>query len=1695
MKVKLSKRMLCAMLSLIMALTSLPFTVYAETEEEIAAQAISALNEAIENYEIKMNGTIFTNMSSAYEAYRNAHLLYDDYVYGPADQRPEIGDDDSTDKTTVKGAAKVLNDAVEQMEVWDAANGQIAVEDKKASGPDTLEAIKFVNPTTNDDGEHTSAEGTYQNIIYSPIITRDNPSASIGVSQSTTKLYYGTPVVLYTADPEEGKKPRIPILAAGQSDNESHEYYIWAIYPTADTGSIAFSTEISLPDYWLYHDATNSLDHWWAYDPAKSIKQSAYSAYTGMPGIQSASYRSNRLNFNNINGSIMANYINVDYKMDDGEYTKTINASWFVSTDVSANSQNYKNGAGTPIYMVNYEALTDAITRNSQKLSIGTSHCYGNGGLEAVIKAFDDAIKYDPTSSFSSVTNVAESVNKAGETIESLVNALDASERTPDPTVYKDLKEQIEVYRERYDQYSNYTEDNPANNPNLLFSNWEAFKTLYENALQIMSDATSAEPPYPDDRDKGDENSLYLKAEKAAADLKAFVFQPQSKRVDTSVLENVIGNAEYVANNPNFFVLETTYTNPDGSSGTKTVTPQEIKDAVKAAKEAIWGGNADYYPLEEYKLEESPENFMKVMAQMGNITALIRDMQINFEAIVPYANDAKKPDGYSLNGALKRANDFKPEEYSNYIVLQNAVDTANLFKQKGNPLANLSEPGTQNYAMNLVGRYQDTTLAIVDAWGSLFKSFSHENNGQILYPGDDLMVTTENTANYNKRTITLTFSRHNNLAFLRTTHDAMALDICNPVFSLTQDGFNLEGTYNDSAGGKWTLVDSINFNESEDVNTKYSETDNTYEPTITDNNTNKAHDPTGSDLTTIQGFKGNLEAKVKNTDTNYVISNIYGKTTTNSSNLFGRLANGKGVGKDLLATETPFDDALKITEANNTGGLLTETNGSMSTYISDYKLNVSPSNPNTNPGADLNGASMVDYTYSGHLGMMTRAMYRGDYNWDLNRTYKWHINYGYSTVPYSQTTTIIDTSNLTDLINWVDNNIDTNKYTTDSLNKLAEAEAAADAPIDYWTMNDGMTIQQKYDEIVNEVNSRYKKLWEASHEWNAESDSDQVYNPETDFGLIERADFASDYELDKQGSPVPDGEGGYKIENYGYIDTWYLLFRDINEHEYTSESLKKLAEAIRDFKYLNYTPEQMANVPITEQEAIEAERQEFAKWIYNSDFKAWLDNSEASPLVPANSNHEYENLYNGVKSLNADDYDTGKINDAINEHREITYVEINGEQVRAYDYDVAMAHIETVKNSVSRYEYTVAVHDRNNSVQYLKADYDESSKSYSNFRLDTEGNATKFHYGDSVEVTNGSGSVGWYCTVSAQGTVNKQQPKYLLTAETYSFNVRGNTDLYIGDNGDDSEYVKITFIDNTHVQNTIAFDYVKSGEPYPLSNTTVPNRMFYTIDSYTVMEDRKPTGEPYTSADSPSFTKDTTLLVSYTPIGTAAYKIVTLPYNDNGESQTQQANYNTRVTVYSPGGESFDQVMALMDNDTHKLLTMGNTYTFYACQDLNVKPLTGNTYSDLYKKYGTGNGGDGDENFDVSVIKSPVISGKKAQFVGSFAQLKSDGITITGAGIILDAGTFVDSIHRPLGDLKLSDVNNAKKILNLSVPVSSILNQTGNQFAVSIGFSNMPAELQESGAAISYVAYISYKDSAGNQKYVYSNVVDTAVLK
>ncbi len=1604
MKVRLTKKMLCAVLSMLMVITSLPLVVFADeehthwAEDPQCARAASALSNAIESYETKMDGTIYNKMPEAYNAYREAVKQYDKYMYTNARFS-------TTDLTNMQDATRALTTATGEMTPWKPGSN---IEEAYPSQIDTTEGNKF-----------TDYESPYfNNILYAePIPT--TPSGDVTVSGIKVDVHHGNTVVYYNGDSDPAI---VPVGAKSSGD------FLYSIYPNNGSGSSRDSVDISLgyqkgkntfldsklgdKTYWIGTWGTSADGFKWGFwhfiEGERTEDQLRYvgSDYTsGVRSMQSAD--------RSVGGIAVFNGIKIN-TIANKQYSKVITPTWYVGAGAAPNRTNgFITNDSAKIYVVNYNALTQAVERNSQKLNIGAVNTYAAGGLDDVIQKFNDAINLD-INSYDYSSDMETAVTNASNAIKSAVEALDSVSSTPDPAEYQALRDAIDSQRLKYEEH--YATDLGTPEPlDDVYTNWGDFVAAYDKALTAMN--TAIDGNYPKDDS--------LETVKSTADaLQTFLLQGEVARVDTTLLQATMDNAQYVIDNQNFFDF-TAYNDLLGEN----YNVDTIKEAIKHAKIAVWGAE-DQYPHGRYQLEDNDENFEKVLDEVLAVADTIRDIPVNMNAEVKYA------DNYSYTTAMSAAEGYinEKEKYSNSVQLLSAYDNAKYFANETNSLHKLSEPGRQNYARDLADEYKEVVLSLYDAINSLVPSFAFnlENvNGTIISSDSEVApVSLQYTAN-SSHPYNFAFNRTvNNRVFLRTTADKANFDLGDVSMTWSNT------TVTDSSDSKVDaqMLDAVNFNLATNADWKIDYT----------GNNGHTNDNLGND-----GYTGSLTANANGAD--FVVSGIHVISGgNNSGNSFGRHGDNTWIGNtnfDYTPGQNLWDDDLGTVDSVNTpanvnnganaGGVHTFRN--TTEMRADYTLSL-PENTSYSSLTAGTLPTITEYKAEKSLGIVFTFKNKASGAFGATRYGQAATNKTPegTTATYTTTATVIDITPLLLLIQRVNEKlVDTSSYTQSVIDNLNTALSKADDEIDA-----SLSAQQ----MAEVFQQRYTDLWNACEALNQNSSK--------------RADFDN------------ISSGG---KTYSYDDAKYSVLRLLqgldennepskNIYYFKSEAVKEIADALLPtttdddifkgrprFEYLNSTIEERANVSADNQAKINKEVSEYIKF-YND-----LINPETKKQADISF---YTAALNTVQNLNADAYNIEEIQKIVKENPlPQESISVNGASIVCYDMnkvDGATGNIETAITD-NQYPYSVTVIDKDGNIYYL-TDKDGSLTAPNS----DEGKAD-FHYGDIVKVKSfdEGNKAAFSTTVKANGTDKQTEKRLITTAAEYEFDVRGNTTVYVSATESDEQVVKVTFRDNQD-NRIVAVDYATKNKAYNMSTAPVPKFMFYTVKNLTVKDGAdEGAGTTIEPNGNYTFNNDTEVIINYeiSSLGQASDKYTVKVLDLSGGSQSEKAyGYNVRVRVTVDGAAAF------VDADTYEsaspeVIAYGDSYAFYTCQNITLRAVDDNYLTEHNLKKN-----------QVSVIKTPIIDGNTAQLVGTFAF--PDNAKPKQYGIVLDAtGNNKDS-------LTLNMVSSTAKIYNFSC--SKIIGD--NQFAVSVTFGSMPS-------TFSYVAYAIYHDQATNKDVtVYSPV-------
>lgn len=697
-----------------------------------------------------------------------------------------------------------------------------------------------------------------------------------------------------------------------------------------------------------------------------------------------------------------------------------------------------------------------------------------------------------------------------------------------------------------------------------------------------------------------------------------------------------------------------------------------------------------------------------------------------------------------------------------------------------------------------------------------------------------------------------------------------------------------------------------------------------------------------------------------------------------------------------------------------------------------------------------------------------------------------------------QTVTVIDISDLVELVSQAADivakyqNNAFNCYKSGTWNPFSDALAAAQADLNYSSMTN--------EAIVSEVKNRYDTLQTAmsnlqentsleahnfieqsdSHHATCEADGNLHYvcsvcgydyqSKETALGhdihYTPNNDGATHTETcsrgdvneivaceDSDGNMYCDscGQALYKQADWTQFNAAKAEMEELlaaakdNSMKFTSAALEDANLNIVEIRFYNYTAQEQATVPDTQQEAVNQQTQRIVSAVEA------LRNGQTDESV-------YEaNLYK-VSTLNADAYNVLAVQSAVEGINIETPVEVNGKIYTAYDYDNYNSALGTALTE-NWIPYTILVCDIDNNEYWVVDDGDGTFSLTSD-----EASATEFHYGDTVTLENPVNSgekcawVTYVYTDNLQPDVNN---KYQYFDTNYTFTVRGNTEVYTSAGSTSQEDLrKVTFylsLDGVATDKILDVQYATDGTRLKATSlNTYYNLPFYEVGTFYNRDDMTSLGSG--SRAQITVNGNMNILVDFNSVSPTDYAITLV--DENGDQiDVQHAAYNELVTLAA------DNAVAYVNNANGKVLCYGSEYSFYACRDITVKALTSI------------------DNQTASVdLADPIVDSDagKVYLVGSFA-LPEDA-TIQSYGFVLDR---LDPTN---DDLSLAEINSANQIFNLSASKYTNEDQNGNQFTVSFN-----TDISYPNATI--VAYAIYVDKAGNEYYTYSDVAINAVIR
>lgn len=431
---KQTKKVISIILAVLMVLTTVPTAVWAATVNSKEDSALAYITQVMELYENKMDGTVYTNMANAYNAYVEANRAYDAYVYGDA-------------KVNLDLYASNLQTAMSNMTEFKDPVANATVVSR-----DTDTAINSNYATNLIYAEKQSVladEGSKQNV-----------NIQIVYSANTIALYTGATI-------------RIPVFCFWLYDQTGFSSRkVFALYPTESGASgrpaKPDNANFQLTEAW--HGSQNGTGDWnGAWSDGSKI-----GCYKSTIDLVIESSQNNRNKWNRAANYLT--YVGGDTGFSNG--LKTVSPSWYGYTGYSSSNNlvdHYMNNVGN-IYVIDYKSLATAMAANKSKLN--NVENAKQGGLGNVISAYDAAINAANAVTLATPANVSTVANN----LYNAGNQITASTFTADNDSYQALRDAIDNTRATY---------NSTSSDKYTTESWNAFVTAFDNAKAIMADLPS----------------------------------------------------------------------------------------------------------------------------------------------------------------------------------------------------------------------------------------------------------------------------------------------------------------------------------------------------------------------------------------------------------------------------------------------------------------------------------------------------------------------------------------------------------------------------------------------------------------------------------------------------------------------------------------------------------------------------------------------------------------------------------------------------------------------------------------------------------------------------------------------------------------------------------------------------------------------------------------------------------------------------------------------------------------------------------------------------------------------------------------------------------------------------------------------------------------------------------------------------
>lgn len=1680
------------------------------SEEVEVIPGVAGIDAQISAYEQKMaqvgtNGLVYKNMLPAYQAYLKAVRYRDAFAYGGHDAPSEAELNAVSEDLASKSAS---------MEAWvDEVTGQ----------------YKSKQPTfTNNNGQLTVNNTTeytyYNNIIYTEDCVGKNNDKSGGDSSGMAiefdkagdvyvQVYYPNTVLLY-----DGTSNAImPIMFMAKKDVNKNRY-VYQVYPAQQLPV----TDITNKTY-----ATTKPGNDPSFKGRSTFTTKQFDTWKGgngsNKGLNHLDFNACRNNGTNYVGTEVSNEYstvsaNLGYSL--GGWWNAYAAAFQVHNDqikfngantgyaevgkywawYGGSSDTYNSAVDQSMYgynyskqttahsqkritVVNYKGLVDAIKDSTKLAYLADVSNYRQNGLETLITAFDTATEYATYANIDAITS--STISQAGKTIMNCMNGILKSATPVADTgavSYAQLKSAIssakKIYTAGNDNYEKYTKEV-----------WDPFDTAYKNAINYFYNL------YTNDLVMADAEQYIEPLNLAKENLKTGMLR---KVVNTETLEIAINNADALIHNATYFK-------------TGTVDAAALDALVKEIKTAIWVSEENY-GFDTEKIDLNDANQAKVDNYVEQLCAEIVKAEINF--------DHETTSGYSLTTALAKAETYNTsdanEKYGNYVVLQDAVNSANTYKDSivtfDGRVADIVE--------NAITNYTTVVNNVVDGFTNLAAAFRLIPNGQPANKGSNYKTEFQSSARGDQYKFYWEYTT--NSILFKTKPEKFEYYLPTSRW----------GSYNKQKGTDFeSCVDALILDASKVQSGELSSTS-------TAGTGWPKNNAIGADK--IDDYKAqlNLSAGIK-----MEIDNI---TVTKST---GKALGIDSQGNYITDPSHNFVTELGVTDnhASQPYGGIYAKNG-WTEFDTKTKLTV-------DPDAYILSEKTTPSSMSKRLDLASTNAYFGVvYFWKYAPTnvVTW-AGYGFERAKYNFNISFVNVVPLFDLIAQCtakDFLATSNQYTTSSWKTLIDATRAANENFNYNEMS--------YSDILRECDNRYTTLWNAKKNLKKAAnntqlkealaatksayENDQAKVKASSWTAFDKAyrDALAQYQgafsdlnitdvaateqskVDAYATALTEAFNAlvYQINFTPLKEAAETLVNSIAQNKYSKASVEELRDKLNALTYLNMSTVEQAKHYTDETEVVNAVN---AEKTAIEGFKSLLKVSTADTTALEGCKKDNESR------TDPDAYDQDARKAALDALKETEVVNVRGVNITTKVFADQTDCDNAVKNALEGLQlktYTVKIVPNGDEGQsYIKGTY---------------------AYGTEVTVSlTDKPVVDWYYEMkSPSATVAK---KLYTTTDELTFIVRGETTLTTKSASSSSNQCKISYVNGVN-SSIVETDYVASGTVVTLDASKAPKLPYYTFNSFEVNGKTMKAGETVTITDNTyitlvyDFSKETayTVYVCDTTYGWGGqFKIQNLRYNDEVVFTRGQKDgegyygYDLHYTVnrgnesnsyeVKDAGRALDggtpevyawvQVCAddLEDWFNHscanspgdggylfgtepdkrewdpaaaavtkgKVVAYGTDYSFRVHEDALLIPLDEPTYRDAIQKGIITEPGN-DDGARVDTKSDLVIAqGTKASIISQF--VLPQGCEMVEKGLLLKINKN-GAVQGDGSDLKLA--NAGKNGVNR---LKSNYTTSGNQFVISIKTSDLAGK-SVSDVGLQWKAYFTYRKADGTLVTEYSPV-------